>query len=163
MTDLAFNVAKRPRAGLRTLILVVLLSSFSVTGSRPAEAREVVHQVQKGQYLDLIARRYHTTAAAIAKRNGLRPGKMLKPGDKLVIIETDEHRQWREAVERATGKRVKEREHQPDPPEPAPAKPEPAKAAPKPKAPPRKLSPRKLSPRKLSPQSRARQSRAPQS
>ena len=103
---------------------------------RSAEAREVVHVVQKGQWLDMIAKRYHTTAGAIMKRNGMR-GNDLEPGMKLVIVETDEHRKWREHVEKTTGKRVSERVHRkkatqkPEPKKPEPKKPEPKKPEPK--------------------------------
>jgi uncharacterized protein YcbK (DUF882 family) len=60
---------------------------------------EIVHVVQVGQYLSLIAKRYHTTADAIRKTNGLAPGATLKPGTVLRIAETPEHAAWRDRNE----------------------------------------------------------------
>lgn len=123
------------RRGMGALFIGLLAGLVLWLSSAVAEAREVVHIVQKGQYLNLIARRYHTTAEAIRKRNGLRSID-LEPGMKLVIVESEEHRKWREHVERSTGKKVKERvvRKKAPPAKPAPPKKAAAKPAPKPKA-----------------------------
>jgi uncharacterized protein YcbK (DUF882 family) len=68
----------------------------SAAPAAPAAGSEIEHVVQHGQYLSLIAKRYHTTAEAIRKNNGLAPATMLRPGMTLRIIETPEHRAWRE-------------------------------------------------------------------
>ena len=107
---------------LRPLLFAVAMGLGCLLASPTAEAREVVHVVQKGQWLDVIAKRYHTTADAILKRNAMRSND-LKPGMKLIIVETEEHRKWRQAVEKKTGKPVAERVHR--------EKPAPKKAAPK--------------------------------
>lgn len=60
---------------------------------------DIVHVVQSGQYLSLIAKRYHTSSDAIRKANGLTQGATLKPGTVLHIPETPEHAAWRERNE----------------------------------------------------------------
>lgn len=45
----------------------------------------VVHQVQPGEYLTLIASRYGSTASAIAAANGIRDLNLIFPGQELVI------------------------------------------------------------------------------
>ncbi len=57
---------------------------------------ELVHVVQVGQYLSIIAKRYHTSSEAIRKTNGLAPNATLKPGTTLRIAVTPEHATWRE-------------------------------------------------------------------
>jgi uncharacterized protein YcbK (DUF882 family) len=123
-----------------------------------ADAREVTHKVQKGQYLNLIARRYHTTAAAIMRRNKMRAID-LKPGMTLVIVETNDHRAWRQTVERKTGRKVKEKVLRPKA-EAAPKKAAPKKAAPK-KAAPKKAAPKKAAPKKAAPKKAAPKKAAP--
>ena len=100
-------------------LLAVAVGVASLLSARPVDARELVHKVQKGQYLNLLAKRYHTTAQAIMDRNKMRAID-LKPGMTLIIVETDDHRAWRRAVERRTGRKVKETVHHEAPKKEAP-------------------------------------------
>ena len=120
-----------PRSRLAPLLFAIAMGVSCLLASPSVQAREVVHVVQKGQWLDVIAKRYHTTANAILERNGMKSND-LKPGMKLIIVETDEHRKWREHIEKVTGKRVSERVHR-------------EKLAPKPK-PKKKVAPPKAKP-----------------
>jgi len=43
------------------------------------------HRVSRGESLKLIAATYHVDQASVAKVNGLRPGRRVKPGTELVI------------------------------------------------------------------------------
>lgn len=125
------DIPRRSRLG--PLLIAIAMGLSCLLAAPMVEAREVVHVVQKGQWLDVIAKRYHTTADAILERNGMKSND-LKPGMKLIIVETDEHRKWREYVEKSSGKRVKERVHHEKKAAPAPSKPAPRKkAAPKPR------------------------------
>lgn len=100
----------------RIAFVVVVASCASPAFGRPGRAapaaaapaesappNEIVHVVQAGQYLSLIAKRYHTTAEAIRKNNGLSAAAGLRPGMTLRIIETPEHRVWREHLEAVEG------------------------------------------------------------
>jgi uncharacterized protein YcbK (DUF882 family)/LysM repeat protein len=90
---------RRPLLGLALLLLLTGL--LCRTGAAAAsEPREITHVVRQGQYLNLIAKRYHTTAEAIRVHNHLSPGARLKPGTTLYIVETPERRRWREHYER---------------------------------------------------------------
>jgi uncharacterized protein YcbK (DUF882 family) len=96
-------------------LLFVLANALALLlAASPARARDILHTVQKGQYLALIADRYHTTAAAIVAKNALDPKTALKPGQTLVIEETDAHRRWRVFWEKKSGKKLDERV-KPDP------------------------------------------------
>jgi len=78
---------------VRALLVVALLLTL-LTGS--ANAGEIVHVVRKGQNLGMIAKRYHTTAEAIRKRNKLEQKQLLRVGQKLRIVESADERRWRE-------------------------------------------------------------------
>ena len=106
-----------------TLIAVAAALFGSHAVARPATpagqahaAPEIVHVVQPGQYLSIIAKRYHTTSEAIRKTNGLNPGTTLKPGASLRIAETPEHAAWREKNEPHLKKDepIRTREHDQD-------------------------------------------------
>lgn len=71
----------------------------SVTKASNPSRHEIVHVVQVGQYLNLIAKRYHTTAEAIRRTNRLAGGATLKPGTVLRIEETPAHQAWRDRNE----------------------------------------------------------------
>ena len=152
MAPLSDDVSRRSR--WLPLLCAVALGLGCLLATPAAHAREVVHVVQKGQWLEVIAKRYHTTSDAILKRNNMKSND-LKPGMKLIIVETAEHRKWRQHVEKSTGKRVPERVHRkkeaPAPQKPAPKKVTPKKAAPqktasepKPVAPPPPAAPREI-------------------
>lgn len=79
---------------------------FAVLWSRPSEAAELAHVVGKGQWLEVIAKRYHTTTGAIRARNGLSRGKKIRVGQRLRIAITKEHRRWMKAYEKRTGKKA---------------------------------------------------------
>lgn len=82
------------RLGGTTALTAALL--LSAPHAAAADGRqELTHEVRSGQYLVLIAKRYHTTAEAIRKHNGLKRDQTLRPGMTLQIIETEEHRKWR--------------------------------------------------------------------
>ena len=51
----------------------------------PPEAQYTWHYVRKGETLSTIADRYHTTASAIARLNGLRSLHYIRPGQRLKI------------------------------------------------------------------------------
>ena len=70
-----------------------------VPAARAHPSPEIVHVVQSGQYLSLIAKRYHTTSEAIRKTNGIAPATTLRPGTTLHIAETPEHAAWRDRNE----------------------------------------------------------------
>lgn len=99
----------------RTLASALLALSL-IAGclvAKKVQARELTHEVRSGQYLSLIARRYHTSAQAIQKHNHLRKGQTLRPGMVLKIVETPAHRRWQsflDAKKKATddAKRKKE-------------------------------------------------------
>ncbi|MSP25485.1 MAG: DUF882 domain-containing protein [Myxococcales bacterium] len=85
--------------------LFVTVSAETAGAASPtAQASELAHVVQRGQYLSLIAKRYHTSADAIRRRNGLAKSEAIKPGTTLRIGETAEHKSWREHHERKHGK-----------------------------------------------------------
>jgi uncharacterized protein YcbK (DUF882 family) len=77
-------------------------------GASTGAAREIVHVVRDKQNLGMIARRYHTTPEAIRAHNGLEPTARIYPGQRLRIVEVEEHARWRRHLE-ARGKRVNER------------------------------------------------------
>ncbi|MBI4952732.1 MAG: DUF882 domain-containing protein [Myxococcales bacterium] len=100
----AGTAARRPRwrRGIALLALGVAL----LGGAPEAFAEEIVHVVGKGSTLDGIARRYHTTIAAILRTNDLGTGNRLVPGQKL-RIEIDPARftaRERAQLERRTGR-----------------------------------------------------------
>lgn len=76
----------------RYVALALFLATF--VGFETAQAAEIVHEVQKGQNLGMIAKRYHTTPKVIRKRNKLSVKKKIYPGQKLRIPESAEHRKW---------------------------------------------------------------------
>ncbi len=51
----------------------------------PPEATYVLHYVRSGDTLGSIARRYHSSVAAIVRLNGLRSAKFIRPGWRLKI------------------------------------------------------------------------------
>ncbi|MCC6521452.1 MAG: DUF882 domain-containing protein [Polyangiaceae bacterium] len=96
--------ARRPR--WRRGIALLALGAALLGGAVEASAEEIVHVVGKGSTLDGIARRYHTTIAAILRTNDLGTGNRLVPGQKL-RIEIDPARftaREREQLERRTGR-----------------------------------------------------------
>jgi uncharacterized protein YcbK (DUF882 family) len=58
-----------------------------MTAPGSAVAGEMLHTVAKGHTLGKIAKRYHTTVAAIREVNDLKPGQPIRPGLVLVIPE----------------------------------------------------------------------------
>jgi uncharacterized protein YcbK (DUF882 family) len=96
------------------LLAVVVASPATVLAERSAvrpdvaeDSRQIVHVIQKGQNLGMIARRYHTTVEAILQANRLRKGSTLRVGQKLVIPETEEHARWRKRFSEGQGPRGK--------------------------------------------------------
>ena len=51
----------------------------------PAKTDTITYTIRKGDTLSTIAKKYKTTAAAIAKANGIRNPKTIQPGQKLKI------------------------------------------------------------------------------
>ena len=51
----------------------------------PAKTETLTYTIQKGDTLSTIANKYKTTAAAIAKANGIKDPNTIKPGQKLKI------------------------------------------------------------------------------
>jgi uncharacterized protein YcbK (DUF882 family) len=92
---------------IATLIGTVVIA-FSLLLSSPASAREILHTVQKGQNLGMIAKRYHTTPEAIRKNNALKESQRIYPGQKLRIVEVPEHKKWREFYENKLAPKDKE-------------------------------------------------------
>jgi uncharacterized protein YcbK (DUF882 family) len=80
------------------LTFSVLAGGAATFPSLYANGTEVVHVVAKGQTLGRIAKRYHTTVAALREVNDLRPGERLRPGISLVIPEKGKEK---EAAKRA--------------------------------------------------------------
>lgn len=79
------------------LLALILIAGCLV--AKKVQARELTHEVRSGQYLSLIARRYHTSAQAIQKHNHLRKGQTLRPGMVLKIVETPAHRRWQSFID----------------------------------------------------------------
>jgi uncharacterized protein YcbK (DUF882 family) len=96
---------KRPAA---LWIAALALACVLVTASA-ASARDITHIVQKGQNLGMIAHRYHTTAKAIRARNGLKRGLNIHPGQKLRVVEVEEHARWRRHLERKKAPKVRKK------------------------------------------------------
>lgn len=69
-----------PRARLLALLAAAMLVATSATASADSE-----HRVRSGQTLSTIARRYHVSAAVIARANGIGPAARLRVGQVLVI------------------------------------------------------------------------------
>jgi uncharacterized protein YcbK (DUF882 family) len=105
------TVIRRLLRGVFALICA-LIGYFGGVASTTAEAKQqrvITHVVQKKQNLGMIAKRYHTTPAAIRKANGLRRQQKLKVGQKLRVIEVEEHRKWRKYLEKKRGKKAKKK------------------------------------------------------
>jgi len=62
-----------------------LLAANSLPRWIPPEAQYVWHYVRSGETLSIIAERYRTSVAAIARLNGLRRVHFIKPGQRLKI------------------------------------------------------------------------------
>jgi uncharacterized protein YcbK (DUF882 family) len=116
----------RARIAASMVALAVALSGVLGVGPAAAEEpNEIAHVVKPGQYLSLIAKRYHTTADAIRKSNGLSPSDGLKPGVTLRILETPEHRAWRGHMEGHGKKDSEKKEKEKERGKPGKSEPEP--------------------------------------
>jgi uncharacterized protein YcbK (DUF882 family)/LysM repeat protein len=76
-----------PLAPWRLIHAVALLGLSLLALAPSAAAAEAEHVVAKGHTLGKIARRYHTTVDALREANGLKPGELLRPGQRLIIPE----------------------------------------------------------------------------
>lgn len=91
MTSIAF---RRMTRGTHRFFAVGLSFLVTISLALSAQGAEIVHEVQKGQNLGMIAKRYHTSAQAIREANKLSEKKHIYPGQKLRIVESDEHKKW---------------------------------------------------------------------
>ncbi len=74
------------KGAIAIVVLVLLLGQFSLPASAsPRTTDPVIHVVQWGETLYLIARRYGTSTAAIATANNLRNLNFVYAGQRLVI------------------------------------------------------------------------------
>jgi uncharacterized protein YcbK (DUF882 family) len=76
-----------PLAPWRLIHAVALLGLSLLALAPSAAAAEAEHVVARGHTLGKIARRYHTTVDALREVNGLKPGELLRPGQRLIIPE----------------------------------------------------------------------------
>ncbi len=102
--DVRCFAARWLRAAALALVFMLAAAASSKRAEAATTASEFTHVVERGQYLSLIAKRYHTSADAIRRRNALKKGDAIRPGTTLFIVETTEHRAWREHQDRKLGK-----------------------------------------------------------
>ena len=80
------SLPKLTRALLLTLLVCALLGLSTARVSHAAPPRGTkTHRVFKGQNLGMIAKRYNVTVKAIRNANGIAPGQVIRPGQKLLI------------------------------------------------------------------------------
>jgi uncharacterized protein YcbK (DUF882 family) len=94
--------------------LGALVGALPGSDVRPASA-DVIHVVQRGQALELIAQKYHVTIRAICHANGLALGAPLTPGQSLVIPGVDPREMRGETVGISPSKLVEGRASEPRP------------------------------------------------
>ena len=95
----------RHRGRLLGAVCWLIAASLLWLAPRVSHAREITHVVRKDQLLGAIAQRYHTSVSAIRKRNRLRSGQKIYPGQRLRVPESAAHRAWRVSQEKKSAKR----------------------------------------------------------
>lgn len=73
------------RTKLSGILVTTLAASMLFVIVTTASARTQSHKISPGDNLWTIAKKYHTSAASIARANGMSEKKLLKLGDKLII------------------------------------------------------------------------------